>query len=399
MRGNKTQSNIGVLAFVPDLWQEQYQPRHHILKGLSKHYKVLWVSPPTYVEGWRKNGLQASLKGRGIKRHSETFWCFAPYAPADYKPKYSKQGIVADCFRFYHALWKKAYVSRIKSLLREMGVDEVILYIWRPEFHWAMEQFGERLTCYHIDDEYSFDPDCDAEIGPEERKLIEHSDLVFIHSKTLMEKKGQINPNTYCVPNGVDFEFYQNALNQDSSDPGDMKLIPHPRVGYMGHIKRHIDLPLLYEIAKSKPEWSIVMIGPVREEHEDIKVDVASLKKLSNVHFLGGKPAEELPRYINALDVCLMPYRKTNYTKYIYPMKMHEYFACGKPVVATELDNLKEFAEGVYFAADLWTWFNAIQKGLSRSNKQLCEFQISTAKKNSWDVRIKQIESFINELM
>ena len=87
-----------------------------------------------------------------------------------------------------------------------------------------------------------------------------------------------------------------------------------------------------------------------RKNHLDIENDIKLLKSRPNVHFLGGKASNDLPKYLNNFDVCLMPYLITNYTKYIYPMKLHEYFACGKPVVSTQLENIIEFKDYLFFA-------------------------------------------------
>ena len=103
-----------ILAFVPDIWSEQHQSRHHVLRGLSEHYKVLWISPPTYVEGWRRDGPRASLEGRGLKKISNQFWTYASCLPADYKRNYTKQGLVARGFRLYHTCWQRAYRAKIK---------------------------------------------------------------------------------------------------------------------------------------------------------------------------------------------------------------------------------------------------------------------------------------------
>ncbi|MEI6604262.1 MAG: glycosyltransferase [Verrucomicrobiota bacterium] len=386
---------IGILAFVPDLWSLQRQSRHHILEGLSKHYKVLWVSPPMFVEGWRRDGVRSSLAGRGLRKISDRLWAYAAWVPSDYKQRYSKKGMFTSCFRVYHRLWRAAYVRRIKRLLRAMGIDEVILYVWRPEFHWTLGRFSEKLSCYHIDDEYSFDPSRDQPISEEERKLLTEADLVFIHSKTLLEKKGHINPNTFCVPNGVDFEHYRTVLQQDAPEPPDLASIPHPRIGCMGHIKRHIDLSLLRAIAEARPDWSLVLVGPVRENHEDIREDVSALKGLPNVYFLGGKAALELPRYVNGFDVALMPYRKTPYTHYIYPMKMHEYFACGKPVVATELENLKEFSHVLDFAEGVDNWIASIDRNLKCFTNECRESRVAVARENSWKERVDGLATLL----
>lgn len=392
-----TSPNIAILAFVPDIWGEQRQSRHHILEGLSQHYKVLWVSPPTYVDGWRRDGVGQALANRGLKKVSDAFWTYAPRLPADYKPRYVKVGFVARCFRTYHRLWQKAYLRKIRKLLKEMGVDKVILYVWRPEFHWTLGQFGELGSVYHIDDEYSFNPTIDQAISDEEQKLLTESDTVFIHSKTLMEKKGHINPNTHCVPNGVDFEHYRSVIEAGDSEPRDLAEIPHPRIGYMGWIKRHIDLPLLRAIAEAKPEWSLPLVGPVRESHEDIREDVAALKELPNVYFLGGKSASDLPRYLNGFDVAMMPYRKTPYTHYIYPMKMHEYFACGKPVVATELENLREFDGVLEYGGGAGEWIAAIERNLDSFTLEQQQQRIAIAESNSWGERVAFISTVVDK--
>lgn len=397
MKNHKKPQSVGILAFVPDLWGEQRQSRHHILEGLSEHYKVLWISPPTYLEGWRRSGVGQALANRGLQKVSGTFWTYAPHLPADYKPRYAKGGIIASCFRLYHRLWQRAYARKIGKLLARMGIEKVILYIWRPEFHWALGQFGELGSAYHIDDEYSFNPTIDQSISDEEQRLLTESDAVFIHSKTLMEKKGHINPNTHCVPNGVDFEYYQSVIESETQELEDLAKIPHPRIGYMGWVKRHVDLPLLRAIAEAKPEWSLVLVGPVRDSHEDIREDVAALKALPNVHFLGGKAASELPHYVNGFDVALMPYRKTPYTHYIYPMKMHEYFACGKPVVATELENLMEFSGVLEFAEGEGGWIQAIDRALSEGQAGAVK-RIEVAAANSWSERVSVVSTAFDGL-
>ncbi len=387
----------GILAFVPDVWDDSWQSRHHVLRGLSEHFKVLWVSPPTYWQGWLNGKATASLSGRGLHKVSEQFWTYAPLFPADYKPRYTRRGLVGAGFRCYHALWQKMHVARIRKLLHQLGADRVILYIWRPEYGWSLGCFSEALVCYHMDDEYSFNPSQDMPISEEEMTLLKRANLVFIHSRTLMQKKGMINPRTHYMPNGVDFEHYRQAMESQAAEPTDLKDIPKPRIGYVGYIKRHIDLPLLLTIARARRDWSIVLIGPVRAEHGDIAEDIAGLQQEPNVHFLGAEPPSKLPAYIKGLDVCLMCYRETNYTKYIYPMKLHEYLACGRPVVATPLENLKEFSNVLRFAQSPDEWLSAIESGLLERDISLAAARISVARENSWASRVKRISQCVQE--
>lgn len=387
----------GIVAFVPDLWDTIWQSRHHVLSGLAVHFKVLWVSPPTYWHSWLSGKIRASLVGRGLCKPSDNFWAYAPMGPADYKPHHKKQGFISSCFRRYNALWERRFVSSVRRTLQEMGLTRVILYLWRPEYNRYIGQFGEVLFCYHIDDDYGFDPRQDTPIGEDELSLLQRADLVFIHSRSLLRKKGHVNRNTYYLPNGVDFARYRQAMESDVHEPEDLARIPPPRIGYVGYIKRHINLALLLAIARARRDWSLVLIGPVRTEHSEISENVSQLRLEPNVYFLGDKSRFELPSYVKSLDVCLMCYLQTQYTKYIYPLKLHEYLACGKPVVATPLENLKEFSDVLRFAATPDQWVYAIQASLDDHSEELRLKRIATARENSWDVRVRSIVSLLQE--
>ena len=394
---NEMNHHTGILAFVPDHWGDIWQSRHHVMRGLSEHFKVLWVSPPTYWHSWLKREGQTRLSGRGLRKVSDNFWTYAPYLPADYKPRYTKQGLVPSCFRRYHAGWEQMHVAKIQRILKQMAVTNVILYLWRPEYGWCAGRFGEDLLCFHIDDEYTFNPLEDIPASEEEMMLLKRSDIVFIHSRSLMQKKGMSNPNTHYMPNGVDFDRYRRVMETQTDEPPDLKEIPRPRIGYVGYIKRHIDLPLLLAIARARRDWSIVLIGPVRTEHADVADLVVQLQGEPNVYFLGGKPQSEIPAYVKGLDVCLMCYRETNYTKYIYPMKLHEYLACGKPVVATSLLNLKEFAGVLTFADGLAQWLAAMEMALANSDSRSVNKRIAVARQNSWSSRVAYIADHLAE--
>ena len=130
---------------------------------------------------------------------------------------------------------------------------------------------------------------------------------------------------------------------------------------------------------------------------DEIKETIKLLRRESNVYFLGGKKHEELPGYIKDLDVCLMCYRRTAYTKYIFPLKLNEYLACGKPIVATPLENFEEFKDVLYFADMKKDWIENIQRCLEDQNTELEQKRISVARENSWDIRAKDIISVFQE--
>ena len=366
--------HIGILTFVPDLWEHYWMARHHIMYGLSRYYKVLWVAPPLH---WR-----VAIQGRagGVKRISPSFWI---YYPERYLPFSYRSG-------FFDMFLDKLRMLRIKSLLHAMNINQLILYIWRPNFAHYIGRFNEELVCYHIDDEYTFS-DTELSINSKESELIKRSDIVFIHSKTLLEKKGHINPETHYIPNGVDFERYHQIAGDNKCYASEFSHIPKPRIGYIGYIKKQIDIRLLLEISRKRKDWSIVIVGPINLFHKEIQEDIKALQSENNVYFLGAKKPDDLPKYIKEIDVCLMNYNKTAYTDYIYPMKLHEYLSCGKPVVATCLKNLREFRDLLYFAEGVEDWIDKIQQALKDSSYDKKLQRISVAKENSWETRVTKI--------
>lgn len=377
-------NTVGILALVPDNWEGPWMPRHHIMSRLSRYYKVLWVSPPLC---WRESlrARPSDAPERGLCKISENLWTYAPerYLSVNYRYE-----------RMEHFLFKRR-IEKIKSLLAAMGIKRLILYVWRPEFGSYVGEFNEELVCYHIDDEYTFSP-VELPNTEEECQLLRASDLVFIHSKTLMEKKGYLSQSTHYVPNGVDFRYYRKVMDDTSIHLDEFDAIPRPRIGYVGIIKKQIDLRLLTEIARKRRDWSLVLIGPVNPCH-DIQTEIALLQKEKNVYFLGAKRPEELAGYIKHLDVCLMCYRKTDYTKFIYPLKLHEYLACGKPVVSTDLENLKEFSNVLSFAKGAEDWIEKIEEAHDRSTPERERERVALARENSWDVRIEKIRSIFEE--
>ena len=237
------------------------------------------------------------------------------------------------------------------------------------------------LSCYHIDDEYSFSPS-KVEVQAGEIALLRRVGQVFIHSGTMLEAKGAINPNTAYLPNGVDYATYSAIADE----PADLARIPRPRIGYAGWLKPQLDWELLVTLAKRHPSWSFVFVGPQLPRPE-VEPSIERLRTLGNAHFLGSKPTAMLHAYTQHFDVCLMPYEINWYTQFIYPVKVHEYLATGNAVVAAMLPNLVEFHEVVMLARSTDEWSGAIERGLAtRGDAALVQARRAVAQRHDWSV-------------
>jgi glycosyltransferase involved in cell wall biosynthesis len=369
---------VGVIALVPDQWSDQWQPRHHVLTRLARYFHVVWVNP---TQDWRKVIQNRTARRRMNAANSSTgpgplvVNQIAQWLPRFYRPKF-----LAD-FSFQFPLKVAAHA------LSRRNVRTRILYVWRPEFAQALRSIRSDLTCYHIDDEYSFST-MDRPLDETETTLLQRVDQVFIHSPALLEKKGCINKHTAFVPNGVDYWAHARHV----PEPRDLLHVPHPRIGYTGWMKKQLDWALVRDLARKNHQWSFVFVGDI-SPHPEISDTVQELSRLPNIHFLGSKTTLELARYPQHFDVCIMPYQLNDYTRYIYPMKLHEYLAGGRPIVGSRIRSLEAFKDVVYLATTQDSWSDCLREALSSgaNTQERQAARQSVALEHDWENLVARI--------
>jgi glycosyltransferase involved in cell wall biosynthesis len=378
-----THPAVGIIGLVPDAWSSRWFPRHHVMSRLSRRFPVVWINP----RHGRHNLLAVAWR-RLVRAGSTSAPPPLPdldiYEPDLWLPEFYRPQWLGD--------WTlRVLLERAAKRLRRRGVRRVILYVWHPHFHRAPDVFHADKLFYHIDDEYSF-ADHEVPTEPEETKLIRGADQVIVHSKRLMAKKGNINPQTALIPNGADIA----AFTTPAPEPADLAAIPHPRAGYTGALKKHLDWELLDRLTAAHPGVSFVFIGD-REQHPEIDEPIRRLAARPNVHFLGVRPSNVIPAYVQHFDVCLMPYRRMAYTDYIYPMKLHEYLATGKPVIGTPIPSLQEFSSVVRLEATAEGWSQALADSLSPAalRHDLQASRRAVAADFDWDALVERIADLI----
>jgi glycosyltransferase involved in cell wall biosynthesis len=340
-------NDVGILALVPDQWSPRWMVRHHIMARLGRYFHVVWVNPAHH---WRDSfkPVAALLQPSDADQYPG----FDEYTPERWLPD------------FYRPAWLSRFLLRQRLLnasqmLRDRGCRKIILYFWRPEFEPMLRMIPFDLSFYHLEDEYSFSR-VERPTDPVEAKLLAEVDEVFILSPALFAKKANLNPHSHYLPGAVDFVAYSQPL----PEPKDLAPIPHPRIGYVGSLKWQIDWNLLLKLTGEHPEWNFVLVGPA-SPHPEIDAALNELKERRNVYFLGGKPSTEMMVYPQHFDVCIMPYGDNDYTRYIYPLKLHEYLAGGKPLVGTPIATLAPLGDVVLLPKTAEEWSSAIQRALS----------------------------------
>jgi glycosyltransferase involved in cell wall biosynthesis len=370
-------ADVGVISLVPDEWGGPWQPRHHILTRLPRYFNVVWCNP---ARRWWKLWHRPWFHNHGVDYGSALVAGLTIYRPERWLPAIGRPLILAQ-------LTLREQLRRAQNLLRDRGCRTIILYIWRPWYGLALDVMHYDLSCYHIDDEYTFSV-VEKPIEEREEKLISRVDQVFIHSPALLEKKGKLNPWTTFLPNGVDYYAYTTP----HSEPGDLKAIPHPRISYVGIIKKDLDLALLIALAERYRQWSFVLVGPQGNLGQRAAL-IQQLSQMPNVYFLGGKPVDALPAYVQHMDVCMLCYDLDDYTKFIYPMKLHEYLASGCPVVGSPIRSLREFAHVIRLVRTTGEWSTALNEMLAPTTHSSAQVEARRriARQYDWNTLVECI--------
>jgi UDP-galactopyranose mutase len=226
------------------------------------------------------------------------------------------------------------------AALRKL-LDDYLAGTSRPLIRWyytpMMLAFSRHLkaacTVYDCMDELANFRFAPPELVRLEEELLAAADLVFTGGYSLYEAKRALHRSVHAFPSSVDVAHFAQARTA-AGDPADQTPLARPRLGFYGVIDERMDLELLAAIADARPDWSLVMVGPV------VKIDPAELPQRPNIAYLGGKTYDELPHYAGGWDVALMPFAINASTRFISPTKTPEYLAAGLPVVSTPITDV-----------------------------------------------------------
>ncbi|GAB1417556.1 hypothetical protein MASR2M12_03210 [Bacteroidales bacterium] len=218
-----------------------------------------------------------------------------------------------------------------------------------------------------------------------EAALMKKSDIVVANSTYLADQARRFNPHSYYVGQGCDVSMFDKSLIEKL--PDDIINIPKPIIGYIGVLyELRLDIEILLHIARSRPDWQIVLVGP---EDEAFKNSV--LHQQQNVWFLGPKKMDELPSYLMAFNIALNPQKINEVTIGNYPRKIDEYLAMGKPTVATRTKAMEVFDGYTYLAENKEQYVDMIAQALNEDNEETAKSREIFARSHTWENNVAQI--------
>jgi glycosyltransferase involved in cell wall biosynthesis len=300
-------------------------------------------------------------------------------------------------FDILNKINNKRQAKEIHKAIKELDFKDIIIFNDTDMFRsfYLKELTGAKTYAYYTRDNMIAVDFWKKQGIRIEAALMAKSDLVVANSTYLAELARRFNPHSYYVGQGCDVSLFDKKLI--SSPPLDIKPImdlKKPIIGYIGVLfKLRLDIEVLEFLARSRPEWSFVFVGP---EDDDFKA--SELHKQKNVFFLGSKKMEELPNYLNYFDVALNPQKLNEVTIGNYPRKIDEYLAMGKPTVATKTEAMSVFAEYTYLAVTKEDYLEMIERALTENSPEKEKQREVFARSHTWEANANEIFKRIEQI-
>lgn len=355
-------------------WDGVWQRPQQLLSRMAKRRRIAFIEEPIFVE---------NEAPRLAVREEGGITVVQPHVPPqeEWLPRIStrNQQIIRDL---------------VAPFLQEQGFTGGIRWHYAPMATYMRDLTDDHLVIYDCMDELSAFKGAPKELVDCERELMQEAALMFTGGLSMWLNKKQHHSNCHRFDSGVDVEHFQQATRPETEIPADARNLPHPIIGYYGVIDERMDYDAIRALSAAFPEGTILLIGPVT------KVDPAELPKASNIVYLGQRGYADLPRYLKAFDVALVPFADNPATKFLSPTKTLEYFAGGKPVVSSPVkDVVENYSDIVRLAYSPEEYVAAVKAALTEDNSERIRRGLEKAQEKTWDAIVEQMETLMEQAM
>ncbi|AEG94391.1 glycosyltransferase [Ramlibacter tataouinensis] len=290
-------------------WNFVYQRPQHLLSRLAARWRVVFIEEPMLHA--QEPHLERIKPCPGVQ-------VWRPHVKGDTPG--------------FHDDHLPVLQQMVMQAMAEENVKDYWVWFYTPMAYPLASEMTPRGVVYDCMDELAAFKNAPRQLLQRENALFKAADLVFTGGPSLYQSKRTRHPSVHCFPSSVDAKHFARNV----PDHPLQAQLPHPRVGYCGVIDERVDLGMVAALADARPEWQVVMVGPV------VKIDPASIPQRPNIHWLGQQSYDDLPAFISGWDVCMLPFALNEATRFISPTKTLEYMACGRPSVSTAIKDVVE---------------------------------------------------------
>ena len=362
--------------------------RQQIFSRLAQRHFVLYSTGALNLRQWRARGRprgsgRVSRPGEVLVDEPPSLLRRAPRIPS----------------------WDRFVIQRTARRWRRLAgppaAGPLIAYVFYPKFLPYIEYLDADYLVYHAYDLFERNRGWSKKLDVFQRLLMQRADLAISSSEAIANAlESRYGRAPTVIANGADYDAFVSAANTGGPEPADLSAIPRPRIGYTGALSRKVDFELIAKLARRRRQWQFVLIGEVRSLDGPSHTALGEAQSEPNVHVLPPKPHGVVPHYVCSMDVNIMCYRLADglWVEGIYPLKLHEYLAAGRPVVSADVPSVRPFADVVAIARDLQQWERAIDVALTSGEPGSMAARRQIAAVNSWSARVRQLEAELSAL-
>jgi len=371
-----------------DLWTSK---QRFMLQFARQGNRVLYVETQfhwvTYLRLFRKHWRRIFLFLLGAREIEPNLFI---YTPPILLPAF-------QIFTWINTINNFVLAIFLRLVLRKLSFKDPVLWLYTHFNQSLVKRLGCKKSLYFCVDELSAARGLIKRevVNEQEAETLRSVDAAITTTTTLKDTRNRFNSNIHVVPNAANVSHFNKAVLGSCPEPEDLKVIPRPRLVFLGGIAYWLDLDLLRHTAKSRPHWQIIMVGPE-------VIDTGLLKNLENVHFLGRKDYDRLPDYLAWCDVALNPYKVDDIARGCSPLKLYEYIAAGLPVVSSEMPEAHRFDGLVRVTTNYDDFVSGIEEILSlgettRASSRHKAYEVS--QKHTWENRFVEVERIVEEML
>ena len=366
-----------------DWWYHHPHSKNHILRRLARDNKVLFVNSlslglpaVSHPDFFLKIKRKLKSSARWLKKVPEGLHVMTP--------------VVLPFFgnRSVRAINHFILVLQVRLAMLLLGIRRPVVWVAMPSAADVAQSLKSKALLYQVADK--FDAMEDNALNPGvvrslDQQLKRAASVVMYSGRKLFAEADV--PNRYFLEQAVDFDHFAHPASSVAADIADL---PHPVLGYFGWIDYVMDVALIEEVARRRPEWHWALIG---RKSNTVQINAP------NVHFLGSKSYQDLPEYVRQIDVFVLPWRlDSEFVRYGSAIKVREYLATGKPLVIAPLFEYQN-SPGVRFYRTVEQFISAVDDALQHDTPEERQLRQSSVRACTWDVRTREVGVLIASLL
>ncbi|SDD53746.1 glycosyltransferase [Ruegeria marina] len=364
-------------------------PDYTFLGLAERGFRVLVVEPfESLPAAIRMAGIQKRRVKLdwGLRQVQENIWVYRP--PPLALPGQSRSPMAAR-------ISGRLLAALVRRCIRKLNFGPVCTWSFMYNSGEFLRALPSDLRIYECGDDDAALARTDSQrrtVRTLDKEACEAADIVFAVTEELCAPRRAVNPATFEVNCGVDQEAFSVALDAHTEIPDSIAKLPKPILGYFGGLDPwKIDVPLITGIAKLRPEWSLVFIGYVW-----FGFDKKPFDDQPNIHVLGPKPYQDVPRFLKGMDIGLLPFPLNDITRNGDALKCYEYLAAGLPVVGRSVPVARRLNDLVEIAETPEEFVVACERHLRDTTKTKRD-RSDAMRSHDWRLRVEQKISLIRK--